>query len=62
MKDRAKEMVQKAQRWEERSDAVPPSLNRWQYGCIKKAAAASTSSFKVHPKSWTSWPDALESG
>lgn len=41
--------------------AVPPGLNRWQYGCIKKAAGASTMPFIASPlKAWAAWPDSLQ--
>lgn len=59
MKDRMNETAQKMQR--AKRDAVPSCLNRWQYGCIKKAAGVSTMLFTqsaLNP--WTGWLDSNE--
>lgn len=58
---RVNEMARKAQGAQSR--AVPPSLNRWQYGCIEKGCSRGSSHIIIQSsaKSRRSWTDALES-
>lgn len=59
MKDKVNETVQKTQR-KAKTDVVPSCLNRWQYGCIKKAAEVSTLLFIQSPLNpWTGWLDSI---
>lgn len=59
---RVNEMARKAQQGAE-SRAVPPSLNRWQYGCIEKGCSRGSSHIIIQSsaKSRRSRTDALES-
>ncbi|KAI9528802.1 hypothetical protein NQZ68_017401 [Dissostichus eleginoides] len=41
-------------------DVVPSGLNRWQYGCIKKAVGSTMLFIHSPPNPWTGWLDSFE--